>query len=322
MKAWLQISIAILIAVAGMLGAAAQSWPVKPIRAIIPFGAGSATDVVPRVVFEQMASQLGQPIVVENRGGAGGTIGTAAAAKADPDGYTIMATSSAHTLAPALYENLTYDPVLDFAAVGAIGSAPNVMIMAPSRGIRSIGEFVVQAKAKPGSFSFATLGVGSAVHMTAERFRLSAGYEAVHVPFRGGAEALTEVIAGRVDYYFCPISTALPFIEEGKLIPLVVSTPTRASLLPDVPTSLESGFPDSDYTFWIGVFAPARTPKDIVQMLYAELRNAREAPAVRERLRQLGIERIDASPSEFDARVKKEIAAMQDFAKRTGMRAN
>jgi tripartite-type tricarboxylate transporter receptor subunit TctC len=206
-------------------GATAEGWPTKPIRAIIPFGAGSATDVVPRIVLEQLAAQLGQPIVVENRGGAGGTIGSALVAKAEPDGYTILVNSSAHTITPSIYPNLSYDVARDFAAVAAIGNVPNVLIIAPSKGLNTVQNFVAAAKAKPGSFNFGSVGIGSAVHLSAERFRLSAGYEAVHIPFKGGAEALTEVIAGRVDYYFCPIATALPHIRDGRLLGLVVSSP-------------------------------------------------------------------------------------------------
>ena len=262
---------AFLVLVTGLSIAAsaafAADWPDKPVRVVIPFGAGSATDVIPRIVLDRLGSQLGQQFVVENKAGAGSTIGEGIVARADPDGYMLLTTSSAHTIAPALYSNLTYDPAHDFVAVGAIGSVPNVLIIAPSRGIKSVQEFVTVAKSKPDALSFASLGVGSAVHMSAERFRLSAGYQAVHVPFKGGAEALTEVMAGRVDYYFCPIATALPFIKEGKLLALAVSSPTRAAALPDVPTTLESGFPNSDYTFWIGVFAPAKTPDAIVAKL-------------------------------------------------------
>jgi tripartite-type tricarboxylate transporter receptor subunit TctC len=203
--------------------ASADTWPSKPIRAIIPFGAGSATDVIPRIVFDQLSQQLGQSIVVENRGGAGGTIGAAAVAKSDPDGYTLLVHSSAHTITPSLYPNLSYDTAKDFVAVGAIGSVPNVLIISPSKGLTNIKDFVAKAKANPGTFNFASVGIGSAVHLSAERFRVSAGYEAVHVPFKGGADALTEVIAGRVDYYFCPIATALPHIKDGKLLGLAVS---------------------------------------------------------------------------------------------------
>lgn len=299
-----------------------DSYPSKPIRAIIPFGAGSATDVIPRLVFDQLSSQLGQPIIVENRGGAGGTIGSAAVAKADPDGYTLLVNSSAHTITPAIYPNLNYDAGQDFAAIGAIGSVPNVLIISPAKGIKTLPEFVAAAKAKPGSFNFASVGVGSAVHLSAERFRISAGYEAQHIPFKGGAEALTEVIAGRVEYYFCPIATALPHIRDGRLLGLAVSSPRRASALPDVPTTLEAGFADSDYTFWIGVFAPAKTPKDIVDKLNREMAAAVAAPAVREKLGLLGLELMPMTPAEFDAHVKAEIARYAIFAKAAGLKPN
>jgi tripartite-type tricarboxylate transporter receptor subunit TctC len=302
--------------------AQAQGWPTKPIRAIIPFGAGSATDVVPRVVFEQLSKQLGQPIVVENRGGAGGTIGATLAAKADPDGYTIMATSSAFTASPALYPNLGYDTEKDFVAIGAIGNAPNVFIIAPSRGIKTIQEFVAQAKAKPNAFSFVSLGVGSGVYISAERFRHAAGYEAINTPFRGGAEGLTEVIAGRVDYYFCPIATALPFIREGQVLALAVGSATRSSVLPDVPTTLEAGFPDSDYTGWYGLLAPAKTPPEIVNRLHDELQKALRAPAVVERLSQLGVEPLHLSAPQFDERIRREIVEIGGFLQKIGAKVN
>jgi tripartite-type tricarboxylate transporter receptor subunit TctC len=300
-------------------GASADNWPAKPIRAIIPFGAGSAVDVVPRIVFEQLSRQLGQAVVVENRGGAGGSIGTAAAAKAEPDGYTMLVHSSAHTIAPSIYPRLSYDVAKDFVTVGAIGSVPNVMIIAPSKGFKSAVDYVKHAKANPKASSFATVGIGSAVHLSAERFRLSAGYESVHVPFKGGSDALTEIIAGRVDYYFCPIATALPHIQGGRLVGLAVSSPKRASALPDIPTTLELGFKDSDYTFWMGVFMPARTPPAIVAKLHEELRKAIESPSVKARLVQLGVEAMPLSAKQFDDQVKQEIVTYASFAKAAGL---
>ena len=300
----------------------ADTWPVRPIRAIIPFGAGSATDIIPRMVFEQLSIQLGQPIVVENRGGAGGTIGTAAVAKSDADGYTLLTSSSAHTIAPSIYPNLAYDVAKDFAAVAAIGNVPNVLIISPSKGIKTLQEFVAKAKANPGTFNFASVGAGSATHLSAERFRVSAGYEATHVPFKGGAEALTEVIAGRVDYYFCPISTALPHIQAGKLLALAVSSPKRAAALPDTPTTLEAGFPDSDYTFWIGVFAPAKAPKDAVEKFNKQLMSTLANATMTERLAKLGVEMMPLSPAEFEAQVKQEIVTYADFARKAGLKVN
>ncbi|BAT60340.1 tripartite tricarboxylate transporter family receptor [Variibacter gotjawalensis] len=299
----------------------AQNYPDKPIRVIIPFGAGSATDLIPRIVLEQVSKQIGQPIVVENRGGAGGTIGATQVARADPDGYTLLATSSAHTIAPALH-SLLYDAAGDFAGVGLMGSSPSVMIISPDKGFKKVQDFVAAAKAKPEAFSFATVGVGSAVHLSAERFRYSAGYKALHIPFKGGSEAITEVIAGRVDYYFCPISTALPFIREGKLLGLVVSSPKRSSVLPDVPTTLELGYADSDYTSWIGLLAPAKTPRPIIDRLAKEIAEAVKSPAVQERFKQLGVEPLPMSPQEIDARLKDEVVRFTEFAKKTGMKTN
>lgn len=312
-------AVALAVAPAGVKAA---DYPTKPIRAVIPFGPGSATDIVPRIVFDQVGKDLGQQIVVENRGGAGGTIGEAQVAKSDPDGYTLLATSSAHTIAPALYSKLSYDTKRDFVAVGAIGSVPNVLIIAPSKGIKTLKDFVAKAKSKPNALSFASLGVGSAVHMSAERFRLSAGYQAVNVPFKGGAEALSEVIAGRVDYYFCPIATALPFIKDGKLLALAVSSKTRAAALPDVPTTLEAGYANSDYTFWIGVFAPAKTPKPIVDTLNAALVKSVKTPSIVAKLDAIGIQTATLTPAQFTAQVDGELTTYAAFAKSAGMKVN
>src|SRR5215468_6560185 len=217
--------------------AGAQSWPTRPIRAIVPYTAGSGTDVTARVILNQLSSELGQSVVVENRVGAGGTIGTSAVAKADPDGYTILVQSSALTIAPAIYQNLTYDTTRDLAAVTPLGISPNVLIISPSRGINTIHDLVSAGKAKPGSLTFASAGVGTNTHLSAERFRLRADFEAVHVAFKGGSEAITEVMAGRVDFAFLPIGIVLSQIREGKLAALAVNGPKRASALPDLPTT-------------------------------------------------------------------------------------
>jgi tripartite-type tricarboxylate transporter receptor subunit TctC len=314
--------VATAVLIAALTAANAETWPTRPIRAVIPFGPGSAVDIVPRIVFEQMSKQLGQPIVVENRAGAGGTLGSAAVAKADADGYTMLVHSSAHTITPALYPNLSYSVERDFVTVGAIGSVPNVMIMSPSKGFKTVQDYVAASKAKPNSATYASLGVGSAVQMSAERFRMSAGFDAVMVPFKGGAEGITEVMAGRVDFYFCPIATALPHVKEGRLLGLAVSSPQRAAALPEIPTTLESGYADSDYTFWMGIFMPAKTPPEIVAKFYAEMKKALDAPAVKEKLATLGVEPMPLTPAQFDAQVKKEIGTYSVFAKAAGMSVN
>jgi len=300
--------------------ASAQSWPARPIRAMIPFSAGSSLDIVGRIVLDPLSSQLGQTIVVENRGGAGGTIGTAAVAKADPDGYTILINASAHSAAPAAYPNIAYDPARDFAAVIPFGTVPNVTLVAPAKGIKTIQELVTAAKS--GSLSYASAGVGSATHWAAERLRVSAGFQAVHVPFRGGPEALTEVMTGRVDFTCMGMSASLPFIRDGKLIPLAVSSAKRSSALPAVPTTLESGLADSDYNYWMGMFVPAKTPREIVDRLYQETQKALRLPAVVEKFGPQGIEPMPMTSAEFDALIKKEIAVNVALVKAAGLKFN
>ena len=309
------------IALASSL-ATAQTWPTKPIRAVIPFAAGSLTDVLPRVVFDHAGKQLGQTIVVENRTGAGGTIGVAAVVRAEPDGHTILANSSAHTIAPAIYPNLSYDTARDLTGVISLGVSPLVMIMAPSKGHKTVQDFVKHAKAKPDSINFTSAGVGTATHLAAERFIHSAGIKAVHVPHRGGAEALTDVIAGRVDFYFCPIGTAVPQISAGRVLALAVSSPKRAVALPDVPSTLEAGYADSDYSFWVGVFVPVKTPGAVVERLHREMRDAMQIAAVKSRLAELGADPMDMSPAQFDALVKKEIVTSAALAKAAGLKPN
>src|SRR5215471_13897325 len=256
---------------------------------------------------------------VENRGGAGTTIGAAMVAKAEPDGYTLLATSSAHTLVPTVYPNASYDTAADFAAVVSLGSSPNVLVVSPSKGFKTAQDLVAAAKARPGSFNFASAGVGSATHLSAERFRMAAGFDAVHVPFRGGAEALAEVLSGRAEFYFCPLGTALPQVREGKLMALAVSSPKRAALLPDVPSVLEL-FPNSDYPFWIGIFMPAKTPRDIVEKLHREAVNTMQSPNVKERLETLGMEPMPLTPAEFDAHVRAEIGTTGALARAAGLK--
>src|SRR6202045_1842789 len=228
---WMCVFSGVLITAA----AHAETWPSRLIKATIPFGAGSATDVVPRLVFDRLAVELGQPIVIENRAGAGGTLGTAMVAKADPDGYSILADSSALTIAPAIFPSLTFDTTKDLASVLMIGSSANVMIVPVSRPWKTVQDFIREAKAKPGSISFGSVGIGSAVHISSEKFRLAAGIEATHVPYRGGSEVITDILGGRVDFYFCPLATALPLIKAGQVRALLVSTAKRVAELPDVP---------------------------------------------------------------------------------------
>src|SRR5215510_1148368 len=286
---------------------AAQTWPAKPLTAIVPYGAGSTTDIVPRLVFDQLSSQLGQRIVVENHPGAGGTLGAAVVAKSKPDGYTMLVNSSAHTISPSLYPNLSYDPARDFAAVIPLGISANVLVVSPAKGWKTVGDLVAAARAKPGAMNFASVGVGSATHLSAERFRASAAVDAVHVPFKGGAEAMTEVIAGRIDFFFGPVALVLPQIEEGKLTPLAVNGAKRSAALPNVPTTLEAGVADAEYAFWLGLFLPAKTPSEIVDKLNHETLKALQEPTVRQKLTTLGFDPMVMTPTQFHTHVEREI---------------
>ena len=299
----------------------AQGWPAKPVRAVVPVGAGSSTDIVHRIVLEELASRLGQQVVVENRVGAGGTIGSALVAKAQPDGYTLLAHGSAHTIAPAIYKSLPYDPARDFAAVVAIGISPSVLVVPPAKGMKSAAELVVAAKARPNALNFSSVGIGTATHLSAERFQSSAGMQAVHIPFKGGAEAMTEVIAGRVDFFFGPVALVLPQIRDGKLTALAVNTAARSAALPDVPTTREAGFRDAEYPIWFGLFAPAGTPRDIVERLNRETIKAVQSLKVREKFTALGVDPMPMSPEEFAAYVGREVALNAMLAQNAGLKA-
>ena len=303
------------------LNVSAQGWPVKPLRAIVPVGAGSSTDIVHRIVLEQVSEQLGQPIILENRAGAGGVIGTAVVAKAQPDGYTLLAHGAAHTIAPALYRNLPYDPVRDFTAIVSLGSSPSVLVVSPAKGMRRAADLVAAAKAQPNTLNFSSVGVGTATHLSAERFLASAGVLVVHVPMKGGAEAMTEVLAGRADFFFGPVALVLPQVRDGKLVALAVNGSKRSATLPDVPTTAEAGFADAEYPIWFGLFAPAGTPREVVERLSRETLKALQVPKVRERLAALGVDPMPMSPDEFTAEVIREVSLNAALVRKAGLKA-
>jgi tripartite-type tricarboxylate transporter receptor subunit TctC len=299
---------------------AAHAWPTKTVRVITPLTPGSATDILARTVAERLSGQLGQPVVVENRPGASTTIGAAAVAKADPDGHTILVTSSAHTVAPFLYSNLSYDTARDLAGVTPLANLPTVLLVSPSKGYKSVHDLVAAARAKPGSINYAS--AAASTHLNAERFRRSARFEAVHIPFKGAPEALTEVMAGRVDFYFSPIAPALPLLRDGKLLALAIGASKRASILPNLPTTIEAGFPDSDYNFWVGMFVPARTPLEVINRLHRESAAALQLPEVRERIARLGAEPMAMTPMQFDSYVRDELRTNAVLVKAAGITAN
>ncbi len=322
MRTFRMLSIALAMLAAWAAPAQAQTWPTKPVKLVVPFTPGSATDIIARTLGERLSAVLGQPVVVENRAGAGGTIGAAAVAQSAPDGYTLLVQSSAHTVNPHIYTSLPYDTLRDFAGVTPLVTLPNVLIVSPSKGYRSVGDLVAAAKAKPGALNYASAGTGSATHMNAEKFRVAAGIDAVHVPMKGTPEAITETIAGRVDWFFAPLVSAGPMIKDGKVVALGVGTSQRTSLLPDVPTTSEAGVPGSDYTFWIGLFAPAKTPREIVDRLHDEVVKVMASPEMKERLAALGAEAWTMGSAQFDDYVKQELASNASIVKAAGIKPN
>lgn len=317
-KHFIRATVAAALAFAA-LPAFAQPYPAKVIRVIVPFTAGSTTDIIARAVTDKLGANLGQPLIVENRAGAGGTIGAAAVAHAPPDGYTILIHSSSHTVNPATFAKLPFDTLTDFAGVTPLASLPNVLVIAPNKNIRTVKELIAAAKAKPGSLSYASAGAGSATHLNAEKFRIQAGFEALHVPFKGSPEAITEVMTGRVDYYFSPIAPVVSHVKDGKLLALAVGSPKRSSALPDVPTTVEAGVPGSEYNFWIGMLVPAKTPREIVSRLYEETQKALASPEIRERFSKVGAEALEMTPEQFDAYIREEIAANTTLVKAAGI---
>jgi len=298
-------SVATLAVMSG--GLAAQDWPSRVITAVVPFGPGTSLDTVGRPVFEPMSQQLGQPIVIEHRPGGGGIVGAGAVARAAPDGYTMLLFSSSFVLVSAFYENKPFDALRDFIPVIPFGVQPYVLVAAPSRGFKSVADLIAAAKAKPGSINYASTGAGSAAHIAGERLRLVAGIEAQHVPFRGFAEAMTETLTGRIDFYFLPLGSALANIKDGKLTALAVSTSNRAKDLPDVPTLEESGLKVTPFELWNGLFVPANTPEAVVRKLHSAARAALQTDLVRQRFNALAVEPLDMTQEQFAAYFRKDL---------------
>lgn len=300
----------------------APGYPNKTLRVVVPFTPGSATDAVARLVTERLGAQWGQTIVVENRPGAGGTIGMGVAAKANPDGYTLLVHSSSYTVTPTTYPNTPYDTLRDFSGITPLANLPNVLVIAPSKNIRSVKELIAMAKAKPGTLTYASAGAGSATQLNAERFRMGAGLEGVHVPFKGTPEALTEIITGRVDIYFCPVISVLQFIKDGRLLGLAMGSTKRSSALPDLQTTLEAGVPNSDYNFWVGMVVPAKTPAGVITKLHQSTVKTLQTPDTTERMARLGAEQMVMTPREFDAHIKTEIGINAKLVKAAKINVN
>jgi tripartite-type tricarboxylate transporter receptor subunit TctC len=301
---------AALVASAALLAGAARAqdgYPSKPIHIIVPFTAGSATDVVARLVGEKLSTAWGQPVVVENKPGAGGTIGIAQTAKSEPDGYTFVVVSTGHAVNHVLYKDLQYDTLKDLAGVASLASLPSVLVVSPSLGVKSVKELVALVKAKPGAYNYGTAGVGSAAHINSEKFNAAAGIRgAVHVPLKGTPPILAETMAGRVHFAWVPTLSSMGLLKDGKLIALAVSTAQRTPALPDVPTIAEAGYPGGEFDFWLGMLAPAKTPKEIVAKVNAEVNRALNSADTVERLRKLGSVPMTMTPAQFDAFIAKE----------------
>ena len=304
-------------ALAGLIATAgsytfAQGYPVKPVHAIISFTPGSSTDIVGRVVMQKVSEYWGQPIVAENKGGAGGSIGSAAVARAAPDGYTLLINSSAHAVNPAIYARLPYETTKDFIDVVPLAVQPNVLVVTAQSPVRSVADLVAAAKAKPGAINFGHAGIGSGTHLSTEKFISAAGMSVTQVPFKGTPEVVTALLGGLVDCYWVPISAGMANIRSGKLRPLAVSSARRNSQLPDVPTTGEAGVANANSPLWFGIWAPAGTPGEIVNKVSADVRRALADPVVREKLANLGNDTMDMPPEEFARFVRSEI---EDYAR-------
>ena len=302
--------------------AIAQSeWPQgKAITFVVPFTAGSGTDVIARTIAEKLGPLLNAQIVIDNKTGAGGTVGAALVAKAPADGYTLLIHSSGHVVNPALYPKLSYDTLKDFDGISPLASLPNVIVVSPNKGYKDVADLVAKAKAQPGMLNYASAGNGSATHMNAEKFRIATGVQAQHIPYRGTPEALTETASGRIDWFFAPLVSALPLIQSGRLQALAVSTAQRSPLLPLVPSIAEAGFPSAAYTFWVGLFVTAKTPKPIVQKLHAGVMQVLAMQDVKERLEKLGAAALAMPQDAFEKYLDAETASAAQLVKAAGIK--
>jgi tripartite-type tricarboxylate transporter receptor subunit TctC len=298
----------------------AQNYPAKPVRLIIAFTPGSSTDIIGRAVAAKLQEMWGQPVVAENRTGAGGSVGSAAVLREAPDGYTLLANSSAHVANPSIYAKLPYDTLKDFANIAPLAGGPNVLITSPQSGWTKLADFISAAKAKPGALNFSSAGVGSGTHFNLEKLKLAAGIDVAHVPYKGTPEAIGDTIAGRVCCYWAPINAALPQVNGGKATALAVSSGQRSTLLPNVPTVAEQGFPGFDYTLWVGLWGPAAMPADLVARINADVNKALSDPELAGRLTKLGTIPMKMSPAQFTEFVRKEVEDTAKVLKAAGIK--
>jgi tripartite-type tricarboxylate transporter receptor subunit TctC len=307
-----------LVAIASLPALAQQKFPTKPVRLVIGFSPGSATDITGRVLAPKLSDMWGQPVLIENRSGAGGTIATAIVAKATPDGHTLLLTSSSFAITAVLEKNLPYDALRDLRGVAQVGTTTGILAVAPSLGVKSAGELIALAKAKPGTILFGSAGTGSGIHFTTERFNMVAGIKVVHVPYKGQPEMILDIVTGRIQYGIPGLGSSLTFIKDGRLLPLAVATAKRSPLLPNVPTLAEV-LPGFERDAAHGVLAPARTPRPVVQQISRDIARVLEMPDVKERMQSIAFESAPASPEEYDRILHNQIELFTKIAKAVGL---
>jgi tripartite-type tricarboxylate transporter receptor subunit TctC len=322
MKKWLSGALVCLsgVSIAGL--AQAQSWPTKPIKLIVPYPPGGGTDVIARIVQEPLAKELGQQVIIDNRGGAGGSIGSALAAQSPSDGYTVLFTLSSHTINPAIYTKLPFDTEKDFSSVVTVASLPQILVANPNFPAKTVKEVIEMAKAKPGSISYASVGNGSPGHLAGAMMATDAGVDMTHIPYRGGGPAVTDVMAGQVPLLWVSIPAAAQFVKAGKLRALAVSTVKRSAVFPDVPTMVESGFKGFEVDSWYAMFVPAKTPQAIIDRINKAAVNVLAQPEVKERLLGQGAEAVGDTPAQLSGVVKKEIAKWKQVVKSANIKVD
>ena len=305
----LRLAIAFLALALAGTAASAQAFPTKPVKLVVPFSPGSTNDIVARAMSDKLTAALGQPVIVENRAGAGGTLGAGVVANAAPDGYTLLVSSSNHTISPAMMSNLPFDTLRDFAGVTTLAVMPVVLVVSAQARFNTVAELIAHGKANPKALNYASAGNGSSTHLNAEKFRVQGGFEAVHVPYKGTADGMAEIVGGRIDYMFAPLAATVSLIQGGKLKALAVGSPSRLPQWPNVPTTAEAGV--ADYVFWVGLLAPGKTPRAIIEKLNAEVVRVLDAPEIKARLDTLGARGSPMKPEEFDAFIREEMATNQ-----------
>jgi tripartite-type tricarboxylate transporter receptor subunit TctC len=317
---WMRLLAAAVAAAIGAAAHAQSTYPNKPVRLIISFTPGSAIDIVGRIVATKLAEIWGQPVIPENRAGAGGSIGSALVVQSPPDGYTLLANSSAHASNPAIYAKLPYDTLKDFTNLSPLAGQPNVLIVGPQSGWKTLADFLAAARAKPGELNFSSAGLGSGTHLNLEKLMLMSDTKVTHVPYKGTPEAISDTIAGRVCCYFAPITAAVPHVTGGKAVGLGVSSAKRAALLPDVPTVAEAGVSGFEYTLWLGLWGPPGMPADVAAKINRDVQAALASPDIKERLQKIGAEPMQMTIPEFTQFVQREIADSQRIIQAAGLK--